>query len=957
MVATSVATLLSVCAPSQSAPVSFDQQVRPLFVKHCLACHGGVKQAGGLSLVWRDTALAGGDSGQVITPGDSEGSYLIERVVDPDEDYRMPPVEHGRRLNEEETAILRAWIEQGAPWQQPWSLRVPTPPSVPEATGSWPRAELDRFVQSRMENESLRPSAEADKGEWLRRVSFDLIGLPPQEAECHSFQAAEDKNAHEAEVDRLLASPHFGERWASVWLDLARYADTMGFEKDPPRDIWPYRDWVIQALNHDLPYDEFLVKQLAGDLMSDAGFDDRLATAFHRNTSTNVEGGTDDEEYRHLAVVDRVDTTWKAVLGVTIGCARCHDHPYDPITQEDYYRQYAVFNSTRDADLPEEWPKLSMPLDRSDQPLAERIDQETRLLNQETQQRVAETAGDLEQWQPLRFTEATSTRATKLVIRAAEPVAGLPAAETEIVTEGTVSNLSAYTLRAVAPVGSQAPAGNQAPLKVRAIRIDALPKDLAKAIKNPEMGFVVSRLELSVLRADGTEEEAFFADGYCDEPNPLLDPTDALRDNLDGWAVYTRLRQPRWAVFLLDEPIEFGPGDRITLAINHGKETDGQGALVLHRMRVSVSSSPSWAELLNDEPYRDSRERLALLKQQRTQIKSVAVPVFEERDEERRRSTYLLKRGDWLAPQQAVTPGAPIAFKPLDGDDRLAYARWIASGDNPLTARVFVNRVWAELFGTGLVPTLDDFGSTGVRPTHPELLDHLATRFQTDLGWSLKSLLRELVLSATYRQTARATANRIESDPNNQWLARGPRTRLTAEMVRDQALVLSGRINTERFGPPVMPYQPEGIWRSVYSTARWNNAQDESRFRRAIYTYWKRTAAYPSLVAFDQPARDVCTAQRASTNTPLQALVALNDPAFVELAAGLAERLLALETQSTEQRIAQGFRWATTEQATPENLTTLMRLHEQALAESSNERFAMTIVASALMNLDEALTK
>ncbi|MEO0531625.1 MAG: PSD1 and planctomycete cytochrome C domain-containing protein [Planctomycetota bacterium] len=937
-----VTAALPANASAEDGAVDFNAEVRPIFVKHCLACHGGVKQAGSISFVTRELAMAEGDSGiSVIEPGDHQMSYLFDRVSDADDDTRMPPPEHGRRLNEKELAILARWIDTGAEWADPWSFQRPKAPPLPDAS-SGARSTIDRFVFSRLAKEGLEPAPEADRLQWLRRVSFDLTGLPPTEADRRAFLADKRDEAYERVVERLLASPHYGERLTSLWLDLARYADTMGFEKDPDRTIWPYRDWLIRAFNADKPYDEFLLEQIAGDLLENATIDQRLATAMHRNTQTNTEGGTDDEEYRWAAIVDRVDSTGQALLGMTMGCARCHDHPYDPITQRDYYRFAAFFNTTQDNDLVEDLPKLAVPEDRNDYAKAEAIDAELS----EVRQRVFElgrlAANAPGRWTALPIDRAESTGETRLVVRTGNR-------GVEVVAEGTITDRSLFNLASPAPVG-----------KMTALRIDALPKDLVAALKTPVAGFILSQLRVFVERADAEasagDEELLIVEVFADEAEGFFPATESIREGELGWGAYTRMRHPRWAVFVLDEPVELAEGDRLRIEIKHGMATDGQEPLVIQRLVVSTTDDPALTTLADSPEVITLREREQQLVAARDAIPSVSVPVFAEQPDALKRQTHLYDRGNWLSPGERLDAATPEAI-PGDAADRLALGHWLGSDDNPLAARVMVNRLWAALFGGGLVETLDDFGSTGTDASHPQLLDHLAVRFRDDFDWSIKRLLREVVLSATYRQDAKATPEMVELDPGNRLLARGPRGRLTAEMVRDQALVLSGRFNPKLGGPPVMPYQPDGVWQTVYNNRRWEPSEGDDRYRRAIYTFWKRTAAYPSMVAFDAPSREQCTAVRPTTNTPLQALVTLNDPAFVELAEGLAERMLARD-EPTAAQIAWAAREATGGELSEESLGELVGLFEELMAsEEASELFAMTVVANVILNLDATLTK
>lgn len=949
MLAAAVTMPTAAESPIDFNKVDFNKEVRPIFVQHCLACHGGVKQAGGLSFVTRELAMAEGDSGiSVIEPGDHEASYLYDRVIDEDDDTRMPPPEHGRRLSEEEIATLRRWIDEGAGWERPWSFTPPEAPPLPEPHAE-ARSSIDRFVLLQLAQEGLEPAPEADRRQWLRRASFDLIGLPPTEAERQAFVSDTAPDAYERVVDRLLASPHYGERWASLWLDLARYADTMGFERDPNRTIWPYRDWLVNALNADKPYDEFLLEQIAGDLLDEATIDQRLATAMHRNTQTNTEGGTDDEEYRWAAVVDRVDSTGQAVLGLTMGCARCHDHPYDPITQEDYYRFTAFFNTTQDNDLVQDLPKLAVPSRRADYAKAEAIDAELSEVRNKIYQLGREAASVPQQWEALPIDAAESTGETRLVIRTGEH-------GTEVVAEGTVTDRSLFKLASRVPQAT-----------VTALRIDALPKDPTTALKTPEPGFVLSRLRVFIERAvvdsdktassDNPPEEAFLVEVFADEADGFFPPIESINEGEHGWGAYTRLRHPRWAVFVFDEPLQLGEGDRLRLEIKHGMATDGQGPLVIQRLVASTTDAVELTELANGKQLMRLREREQALVAARKAIPAVSVPVFVEQPASLRRATHLYERGNWLSPAARLSAATPGRI-PGTADDRLALGHWLGSHENPLTARVMVNRLWAAMFGGGIVETLDDFGSTGTDASHPELLDHLTLRFSDEFGWSIKRLLREMVLSATYRQDAKASAELVERDPTNRLLARGPRGRLTAEMVRDQALVLSGKFNATLGGPPVMPYQPDGVWQTVYNNQRWKPSTGADRYRRALYTFWKRTAAYPSMVAFDAPSREQCTARRPTTNTPLQALVTLNDPAFVELAEGLADQMLARSEETPTERIAWATREATGRDLSEASLAELVGLHAELTAnEATDERFAMTVIANVILNLDATLTK
>ncbi|MEM6329306.1 MAG: PSD1 and planctomycete cytochrome C domain-containing protein [Planctomycetota bacterium] len=942
--------------------VGFNDHIRPILVKHCVGCHGGPKQAAGVTFLHRDGALMESDYGTLpIVAGDVEESAMMGRITEPDDEMRMPPPDHGPRLNDREVELVRRWIAQGAKWEEHWSLVAARQTAKPEVdAGSWPRASLDRYVLRRLEQEGFQPAPDASREAWLRRVTFDLIGLPPTEGELSDFLADDSPEAHQRVVDRLLASPRYGERWASLWMDLARYSDTMGYEKDPHRDVWPYRDWLIRALNADMPYDEFTIKQLAGDLLEKPTLDDRLATAFHRNTQTNTEGGTDDEEFRIAAVMDRTNTTWQVWMATTYGCAQCHAHPYDAFKHEDYYSFTAFFNTSRDSDTYEDFPRLAVPVDREKYAEAGELDLQIEAARREWLQPATDLAADAGQWVNLKLDRYESTGSTELSFVEEEGVG-------ELYAGGTITYNSRYKLEGPAPAASG---------PVTALRIDAMPKDLEQAVKTPEIGFVLSRLRLQVLEPGAEPRAVEFSEVYGDDPNPAFDPRESLRDNNRGWAAYTRIYQPRHAVFVLKEPLQLGEGARLRLVLKQNRNLDGQGALVIRRARFSLSADTRWTRLATDAQQAKLTEHIGWLKWKRSQIKSVNVPVMGEREVQHHRRSFVFDRGDWLNKSDEVQPATPSSMPPMpspEGDrpaSRLEMAKWIASVENPLTSRTMVNRVWAQLFGIGLVETEEDFGGAGEMPTHPELLDHLALKFSSDYAWSLKRLMRELVLSATYRQDSRVRSDLMEVDARNRLLGRGPRQRLTAEMVRDQALVLSGKYADKMYGRPVMPYQPEGIWQSVYSGARWENATGENRFRRAVYTYWKRTSAYPSLMGFDMPTREVCTVRRITTNTPLQALVTMNDPAYIELAQGFAARIAEQgEGGTVRDKLGWAYRVATGKRPHEMSLAELEKLYADAathfqadpegckpLAEDA-ERFALVVVANAVMNLDDALTR
>ncbi|MEO5917709.1 MAG: PSD1 and planctomycete cytochrome C domain-containing protein [Luteolibacter sp.] len=923
--------------------VEFNRDIRPILTKHCTACHGGVKEAGEISFIYREKALAPGKSGKIpIVPGKPAESEMLRRLRSTDPDEVMPKPKHGPPLPKDEIALIERWITQGAEWQNHWSF---VPPKETPVTGlsneQWPSSPLDRFILQRLDREKLKPSPEAPPEEWLRRVSFDLTGLPPSPEELATYQtdlAKDPASARAAVVDRLLASPHFGERWASVWLDLARYSDTYGFEKDPGRDIWPFRDWVIRAFNADMPYDEFTIEQLAGDLLPNATADQRLATAFHRNTQTNTEGGTDDEEFRMAAVIDRVSTTWTTWQATTFGCVQCHSHPYDPIEHDEFYKFVAFFNSTEDYDQDNDFPKMKVSADPAKCTEASGMEITLRVLREQLNGAGLTLAQATDDWRP--FTpDAFAPSHGKLALS----------------TDGTVRSEGTFPVGNVHKVSGPAAA-------FTALRLKILP-EIDDPKKWPERGSLVTKFDVNLIDAAGAATPVAMKEVFADH---LGDPNDPNPNGDVGG--FPKLDGPRWFVFVPEKAIEPIPGSRLEISMEQKGKTAGEQATPVRRFSLDVSNRHEWTSLVND-PKRveiwKSRDELA---KQYKSFDGPMVPVMTERPA---RETRVFARGNRLMKENVVTPGVPkllASSTSKDGMSRLDMARWIASPENPLTARVMVNRLWGELFGIGIVQTMEDFGTSGTPPSHPELLDHLALRFENEDKWSVKSMLREIVLSSTYRQTHNAAKSLVEKDPNNRLLARGPRNRLSAEMIRDQALATAGLLSQKSYGPPVFPPQPEGVWRSVYNGAKWNESQGEDRYRRGIYTYSKRTSGFPGFLTFDAPARDLCTARRIVSNTPLQALVTMNDPAHIEAARGLAKRMAAHSSDLPGQ-IGFGMLLATQQGAPPATISELVSLHascvadyQQAPAESAKlgetpEAAALVLVANTILNLDSALTR
>ena len=1004
-----VAALAGCSRSSPPATVDFNRDIRPILTKSCTACHGGVRKQGGISFVFREEAMAQGMSGRrAIVPGKPGASELIARLESDDPEFRMP--HHAPPLSGKEIDLFRTWIEEDAHWEEHWAFVAPKPQTPPPVKlESWVRTPVDRFVLARLESEGLKPSREADKAALLRRVSFDLTGLPPTPAELQNFIADAAPDAYEKQVDRLLASGHFGERWAAVWLDLARYADSRGFEKDKNRPgVWVYRDWVVNAFNRNLPYDRFVTLQLAGDLLPDATIEDRIATAFSRLTPANDEGGTDDEEYRTVAVMDRAATAWTALNGFTMSCVQCHSHPYDPVRHEDYYRFLAFFNTSRDADLPNDAPSMPVPKNPADYAAADTAWREL----QAARARLLEASRSRVEAEQARWVEAPVLAARSDAVAALEREMEFAKSNPQVVAElkATLAKVKAAP-DSVEPKfrlqdGEAITAGMGRSVTVyeydvspgvdvlTALRIDFMPLDPGAARSTPEDGFIVNRIAVSRIGAGGQPTPvaiaAFLPDSQQSLDYRLLDlikqgsradirgiarlyrvpiaGEDAAKRLLavDGVDANSKITTTRWTVAIPAAPVTLARGD--TLRVRIEQLTPQERNLTVRRVRIAASDDPAWlqAPATMEGPASDMVSSYNRI----TRIDNVPLPVMEEQSASQRRETRLFERGNMLTKTgAALVPGMPQAFPQIEAGkpaDRLAMARAFFAPEEPLTARVAVNRFWEQLFGLGLVETLEDFGSAGLPPSHPQLLDWLALRYQRDLQWDTKALLRELVLSATYRQDARATPALIDKDPRNRLLARGPRQRLTAEMVRDQALAASGLLVPTLGGPPVMPPQPDGVWKVVYSNEVWTDASGPDRYRRALYTFIKRSAVYPSLITFDAPAHEVSVARRIPTNTPLQALVTLNDPVYSEAARALARRVLEIPASQltagvaaadeTASRLNHAARLVLSRDLTAEELADVRGYHDRE-RRGASPLHAMRAVASLLLNLDAAMNR
>ncbi len=1003
-----------------SRPVSFETEIAPLLESRCVSCHGPAKQKSGLRLDNEKDAMAGGDLGSAIEPGASAESYLIHKVTGFDGESIMPP--NGDPLTDQEVGLLRAWIDQGAHWgstpedqesgtaitSDHWSFQPIQrfePPTVHRS--DWVIHPIDQFVLRRLESEAIAPSEEADRATLIRRLSLDLTGLPPKPDDVDAFINDQAPDAYEQLVDRLLASPRFGERWGRHWLDLARYADSDGFEKDRPRPFaYRYRDWVIDAINRDLPYDDFTIEQLAGDLLPDPTLDQKTATGFHRNTLTNTEGGVDQEEYRVAAVIDRVNTTGTTWLGLTVACAQCHTHKYDPILQREYYQLFAFFNTANETNLNAPTPEERAAFDRAKEAfhaeeaeLKGAIDSYLRDELPAQQQRWEElsTSQPATSWTPLQILETSAELGTSL--RQLD--------DGSFLAEGARPATETYKI-----VGETELTG------ITAIRLEVLPDE-----RFPENGpgradngnFVLSefRVEASPRYEGEQSRKVGLAHPSTDFEQNDWPVASAIDDDpKTGWAVSPQFGTAHKAVFETDLSIGTDCGTRFKIELDqqYGRQH------TIGRFRLSVTNSPTpisatpipedVAEALALAPearseadqrriniYYESIDlglaklKAALVAHQKEvpKLSGAKIRTFVEQKPEDRRVTKMLIRGSFLRPGEPVQADTLGVLQPLkrteekEEPDRLDLANWLVEPKNPLTARVAVNRIWYYLFGQAIVPTMDDFGTRGDPPSHPELLDWLASEYQR-VGWSRKELIRAIVTSATYRQSSATREHLMDLDPSNTLLARQNRFRLEAESVRDVALAASGLFTDRVGGPSVYPPQPEGIEALTYAgNGRWPVSTGPDRYRRGLYTFFRRTSPYPMLTTFDAPDANICAVGRNASNTPLQALTLLNDEVFVECARALG---LAALTESSEDdlegRLTLVFRCALGRPPEPAEIEILESLYYRLLqgfaasavdaealsakadvpeGSTQAEVAAMIGTARTILNLDEFITR
>ncbi|MDX2029632.1 MAG: DUF1553 domain-containing protein [Blastocatellia bacterium] len=1043
----------SVSADNTKGRVDFNREIRPILADGCFTCHGPDEKTRKARLRFDTKEGAFAKSG-VIVPGDAAKSRLIDRITSRDPAAVMPPPATGHKLTERQIELLRQWINEGAQWNEHWAFLPPARPEAPKVGApAWVKNPIDSFVLARLEKEGMKPSPEADRVTLLRRLSFDLTGLPPTPAEVDVFLADKSPDAYEKQVDRLLASPRYGERMAMQWLDFARYADTHGYHIDSHRDMWPWRDWLIRAFNANKPFDQFTVEQIAGDLLPEATQDQKIATGFNRNHMINFEGGAIPEEYLNEYLVDRVEATANTWMAMTMGCARCHSHKYDPISQKEFYQFYAFFNNVPEIGLDgrvgNAVPYLSLPTDEQktrQKELNQAIQDRTEALSDKNvaplqeawektllgRQAVApirqivahyELDGSLAdssgRYRHGRTAKGDPTFGGGMVSRAVSldgqtqldfpGVGDLDARRPFTLAVWLRPNLGkvgTYGLQKIAADGSRK--GYEmvfeqthlidiqrwaAPLT---FRMSAAWPDNAIAIRT-KTPFNNNEWKHLVITGDGTGRAAgvkIYLDGKLAEVDVVRDALGGSIQSPSGGAELTIGGDKSFGRAYgggIDDlrfyDCALNPEEIETLALPYPIQTILSGISGKRTKEESDRLREYFLTQVAPEAMRRQHAELKALRAQKKSFDKTILNTMVMMELGKPRDTFVLGRGDYRNKTEKVEPGVPAVLPPLPKGEkvnRLTLAKWLVDPAHPLTARVAVNRYWQMFFGMGIVKTSEDFGVQGERPVNQELLDWLATEF-VRTGWNGKAMQKLILTSATYRQSSKVTPALYEKDPENRLFARGPRHRLPAETIRDNALAVSGLLNNAIGGPSVFPYQPAGLWEELafgdgFSVQTYVQSHGADLYRRSMYTFWKRTVPPATLVTFDAPDREKCVIRRAVTNTPLQALVLMNDPTYIESARALAARTLREGGKDVAARLAYAFRWTTARKPSAQETAVLRELLDQQLARYRKDRpaaekllqvgesardpnldpaehAAWTMVMSALLNLDEAITK
>ncbi len=995
---------------SFTSSTSFEKHIQPIFAEHCVQCHGPDKAKANLRLTSRPEALAKLKSGKfAITPGKPHTSQLLARITSTDTEKRMPP--KGDPLTPAQIKHLRNWITSGAKWQKHWAYRAITNPPTPILKNNWPRHNaIDNFIQQTLLTNNMTPSDPASRHTLIKRLAYTLTGLPPTPKEVDNFVNDKSSDAYRKLVDRLLASPHFGERWARHWLDKARYADSDGYEKDRPRpNAWRYRDWVINAVNGDLPYNQFIIQQTAGDLLPNATPQMRLATAFHRQTLTNTEGGTDKEEFRVAAVVDRVNTTGAVFLGLTLVCAQCHDHKYDTVSTKEYYQLYAFLNNGDETNTSvlrsaSDYENYLLAKARHDKKIAShksKLDVYLKSLKPKLPQLEAKLQTTI---QTQKNTKPAYHPLNISSIASASKVKYKPLPDGSHLATGNIPNTEKLTLTATTNIKSITA------VKIEALTHPSFPKRGPGRAANGN--FVLSHFRAYAAPSSKFNAKAHrlqFASAKSSFNQRNFPATAALKGKSRfGWAVSPQLGKNHQIIFYLKRPLNIkSPTTHLQFVLDqqHGtRHTIGRFRITLmtgtppriqipKSIRDTLALAPAKRSSVQSDAltrylaqsadgYKEVQAELIALQKSPPRPPNITVRVITQRTRNPR-VTRILNRGDFLSPADVVTPGTLSQLHPLKPrnpkqiPDRLDLANWLASPQNPLTPRVTVNQVWRHLFGVGLVKTVNDFGIRGSRPTHPKLLDHLATTFIRQ-NWSLKKLIRYVVTSHTFRQSSVHRTHYASTDPNNRLLYRQNRVRVEAEIIRDIALSASGLLSTKTGGPSVFPPLPPDVAALSYANNfKWNTSKGPDRFRRGMYTFFKRTSPHPNLITFDCPDSNTTNVDRTTSNTPLMALTTLNNITFIEAAQAMSGRILTAKLNSDSNRLTLLFRLCVARPPTPAelvHLTTLLqksRAHFKTKPEDAKnltgkyttpntpvgESAAWTAVARIVLNLDEFLTR
>ena len=1029
--------LVTPAAAQAQDKLDFARDVRPILANHCWTCHGfdETNRAAGLRLDLRAAATTPLKNGrQAIVPGKPEESALVQRLFHEKPSRRMPPPDFKKPITDAQRSILKRWIVEGAPFAEHWAFVAPRRPDLPAVKNqAWPINPIDHFILHRLEHEGMSPSPPANRETLLRRAALDLTGLPPTLDDLAAFLGDSSPEAYEKAVDRFLASPRYAEKMAVAWLDAARYADTNGYNNDEERTMWPWRDWVLSAFHKNMPYDRFLVEQLAGDLLPNATVEQKIATGFNRNHVLTTEGGIIDEEYRVEYVADRVHTTATVMLAMSLQCARCHDHKYDPIAQKEYYQFFAFFNNNQDR--PGSMKVLPADVQARLKALAERRTQMGPLL----QARATQADDPAARWELALSAEARKKLAqTGLALHLPlDEGKGETVADARGTTRGIIKGNAKWTAgkfgKALEFDGSTyvdlGPAGvldSQAPFTLSAwvfptggdghtilSKIDDQnayrgydfllegggklachlvhhwPDDALKVMtKKP---IALNAWHHVAVTYDGSRKAIgvrIYVDGQAvpldvtnDQLKGSLQSPIALHVGKRGHSLPFKGKIDEVQIFqqqlTADEVARLAAGQAVgnlldLLAIEPARRSEPQKAQVRQYYLENV-----------DADYRKLRTEQLDIDRQKAELEKLAVPTLVMQEMPSRRDTFVLKRGQYDQRADKVPPGVPAFLLPMPKNaptDRLGLARWLVAPDHPLTGRVAVNRWWASYFGAGLVETVEDFGLQGELPSHPELLDWLATEL-VRTGWDVKAMQKLIVTSATYRQASQVTPEQLARDPKNRLLARSPRYRLPAETVRDNALAIAGLLKERLGGPSVKPYQPPGLWEDVTVERRYKYVPDkgDGLYRRSMYTFWRRTCAPPGMTTFDAPDRETCVARRARTNTPLQALILLNDPTYVEAARALAQRMMK-GAATPDERVNHAFTLAVARTASAAERRILTGLFEDSLRRfqenpaaarkllstgdsprdpglNETELAAWTAVASMILNMDETISR